>query len=94
MAEIDVSLLDQGDESYVFEVTVAERGSSTMHRVELTEGDYQNLTDGAISPALLVEKSFEFLLEREPKESILKEFNLMEIARYFPEYEEEIKERI
>lgn len=38
----------------------------------------------------LVEASFAFLLEREPKESILREFDLTVIGRYFPEYEQEI----
>jgi len=44
-----------------------------------------------VPPEELVKKSFEFLLAREPKESILREFNLREIAKYFPEYESEIK---
>jgi hypothetical protein len=41
-----------------------------------------------------VEESFRFLLEREPKESILRRFNLTVISRYFPEYEREIKTRL
>lgn len=39
----------------------------------------------------LVRRSFEFLLVREPKESILKKFNLRDIEKYFPEFPEEIK---
>ena len=34
----------------------------------------------------LIKKSFEFLLERESNESILREFNLETIETYFPEY--------
>jgi hypothetical protein len=45
---------------------------------------------GNMSPEDLVKKSFEFLLEREPKESILRSFNLKIISNYFPEYEKEI----
>ncbi len=45
---------------------------------------------GQLTPEELVRKSFEFLLEREPKESILREFNLNVISKYFPEYEKEI----
>jgi len=41
-----------------------------------------------------VRRSFEFLLEREPKESILTRFDLSLISRYFPEYEREIKRRL
>ena len=39
-------------------------------------------------------RSFEFLLEREPKESILARFDLSVIARYFPEYDREIARRL
>jgi hypothetical protein len=37
-----------------------------------------------------VADSFAFLLEREPKESILREFDLSVITRYYPEYERAI----
>ena len=39
-------------------------------------------------------RSFEFLLEREAKESILSRFDLPLIGRYFPEYEKEIRKRL
>jgi hypothetical protein len=32
---------------------------------------------------------FQFLLEREPKESILRRFDVTVISRYFPEFERE-----
>jgi hypothetical protein len=35
----------------------------------------------------LVRDSVGFLLEREPKESILREFDLSVIKRYFPDYD-------
>ncbi len=38
--------------------------------------------------------SFGFLLEREPKESILGTFDLRVIGRYFPDYEREIARRM
>jgi hypothetical protein len=37
----------------------------------------------------LVRRSFEFLLAREPSSSILREFDLSTIERYFPEYPRE-----
>jgi hypothetical protein len=42
----------------------------------------------------LIRRSFEFLLEREPKDAILRAFDLPVIARYFPEYEAEIGRRL
>lgn len=42
----------------------------------------------------MVEASFAFLLERESRELILREFDLPLINRYFPEYESEIRRRL
>ena len=42
----------------------------------------------------VVAASFAFLLEREPRESILLAFDLAVISRYFPEYEAEIRKRL
>jgi len=75
-----------------YKVTVEEKKSSSEHSVHLDDDYYQKLTEGKISKEELIKKSFEFLLEREPKESILSEFDLEIISHYFPEYEEEIKD--
>ncbi len=74
-----------------FMVTIEEEGSRSEHTVSLEDDYYKNLTDGKTSKEELIRKSFEFLLERESKESILSEFNLRIIKNYFPEYEEKIK---
>jgi hypothetical protein len=47
----------------------------------------ERLAPGAAAPENLVRGSFEFLLAREPRESILSAFDLPLIGRYFPEYE-------
>ena len=74
-----------------FQVTIDERGSQTKHTVILTEQYYQKLTEGKITKEDLIKKSFQFLLNRESKESILSKFNVNVIGNYFPEYEEKIK---
>ncbi len=74
-----------------FVVTVKERGARTEHVVTLGDEYYQYLTDGKMTREELIEMSFGFLLEREPKESILPRFNLRIINNYFPEFEKEIK---
>ena len=93
MAEIDVKSTDRGD-SYELQVTVREGNSQTQHRVSLKKSDYRQLVGEETSPEALVEESFRFLLEREPKESILRSFDLMVIGRYFPEYPREIARRV
>lgn len=89
MADISVTQLSHDGGKYVFEIGVREEGSKTTHEVSVSETYYDELTGGKIAPQKLVEKSFEFLLSRESKESILRQFDLMDISRYFPEYREE-----
>lgn len=77
----------------VYQVTVR-GGSTTEHTVTVTCEYWQRLTGGRISPETLIEKSFEFLLERESNSSILRSFDLPVIQRYFPEYESTIGEHL
>ncbi len=93
MADIEVQASDKGH-AYEVQVTVSERGNETRHRVNLSKADYERLAGDRASPEDLVRESFRFLLEREPKESILRSFDLTVIGRYFPEYEREIKKRL
>lgn len=61
--------------------------TTTTHRVTATPAYAAKLTGGKLTAADLVERSFEFLLEREPNTSILRRFDLPVIQSYFPEYE-------
>jgi hypothetical protein len=76
-----------------YQVTVTDR-TTTTHTVTVDPSYYQKLTGGRVSVEKLVEKSFEFLLERESNDSILRSFELPVISRYFPEYETTIKEML
>ena len=73
---------------------VIEGTTQSSHRVTLRLEDYDQLASGKVEPDELVKKSFEFLLEHEPKESILAQFDLRDIERYFPNFEREIKRRL
>lgn len=85
MAEVDVETVDQR----TYRVTVTEAGSSSTH--EVTVGPEELALPGEKTSAdELVEASFRFLLDREPKESILPKFDLSVISRYFPEYSDRI----
>ena len=90
-AKISVSAKEESPTGWVFEVDVSEPGSQTVHRVTLSKTDYERLAEGKAPPETLLERSFEFLLQREPKESILRRFDLTKIGFYFPEYEREIR---
>lgn len=67
-------------------------GNSTTVHIITTQSDYvKRLVADKTSIEKLLEKSFEFLLEREPNTSILRSFDLCDISKYFTEYEREIK---
>ena len=76
-----------------FEVTVG-ASNTTTHTVKLTPDYCQKLTGGRVPPETLIQKSFEFLLERESNTSILSRFDLPVIGKYFPEYEKTIVKRL
>lgn len=89
MTTIDVRTEPAAD-GWTCLVRVTDAGGSTEHRVSVTSADLARLAPEADDPGDLVRRSFAFLLEREPKESILGSFALPVIGRYFPEYEAEI----
>jgi hypothetical protein len=88
-------------------IIVTPTGSRRFH-VELRQGEHHprhyhvtvpvNLIDELQLPEndleRVVQESFVFLLEREPASSIMAEFSLDVISRYFPEYKETLRERL
>ena len=68
-----------------FSVTVT-GSSTTTHTVTISDHIHSKLTGDKISKETLLEKSFEFLLQREPNTSILAKFKLEVISQYFPDY--------
>ncbi len=77
-----------------FGVEVTDGQEITSHRVIVPPSllDDWGLED-ADSEAV-VRESFAFLMAREPASSILPEFSLAIIPRYFPEYRDELPERL
>lgn len=94
MTELEI-VCRRGDGSdWTCDVTIdVEGGPRTHHVVSVTADDLARLDPAARDPHVLVDTSFRFLLEREPPTSILRSFDLMEIGRYFPEYERTIGRR-
>ena len=76
-----------------FEVMV-ESATTTTHKVTVKASYYEKLTDRLVTPEVLLEKSFRFLLDRESNTSILRSFDLPIIGQYFPEYERVIRKML
>jgi hypothetical protein len=77
-----------------FDVHVDDGGMSTSHRVHVPARLLDELGLADADRELVVRESFAFLLEREPPSSILSEFSLDVIPRYFPEYYDELRRRL
>jgi len=86
-AEIRVKAKSEAE----YEVTVREGVGETRHVVTAEPAYIRQLAGENGNGEELLRRSFEFLLERESKESILRRFHLREIGRYFPEYEKTIR---
>ena len=68
-----------------FLVEVSDNVKSS-HNVVISDKVYQELTNSMISKYELLEKSFAFLLDREPNTSILTNFEIQIISHYFSDY--------
>jgi len=77
------------------EVAVEDQGRHTVHSVTVSDADLERWSRGLETEDVedLVVRSFEFLLEREPADSILRSFDLSVIPRYFPEYDRVFRQR-
>jgi hypothetical protein len=90
MTTIDVETAAQ-EPGWSCRVIVRDGSGTSEHRVRVRPEDLEQYGATGEDPASLVRRSFEFLLAREPKESILRSFDLSVIGRYFPAYREEIR---
>lgn len=87
MTNVTIEVLD----GRAYRVTVTDSRSSSTHEVTADPDDVARFAGGA-SVEDLIEASFRFLLDREPKESILSRFDLSIISKYFSEYEARISD--
>jgi hypothetical protein len=78
------------DDPLKFEVVVREGNSESRHQVTMARKTCERLTAGKHAPEHCLHAAFRFLLDREPKESILGRFDVNVISRYFPEFEQEL----
>jgi hypothetical protein len=86
---IEVTRTAEAD-GFEFEVVVRDDKSESRHAVKMSTESYLRLAGEAQTPEQCIEAAFRFLLDREPKESILDRFDVEVISRYFPEFEQEL----
>ncbi len=66
------------------------KNTTSEHKVFFSNDFHSKFPDNKTKETI-IKSSFEFLLDRESNESILKSFYLEEINNYFPEYFEKYK---
>jgi len=76
-------------ELWICAVIVLTEGRESRYEVSVRPSDLERWSSGHDATAVedLVSRSFDFLLEREPPDSILRSFDLSVIQRYYPEYD-------
>ncbi|HEX2192832.1 MAG TPA: hypothetical protein VHH09_06520 [Acidimicrobiales bacterium] len=90
MSEIS---LNRRDET-TYEVELRDGETATSHQVTVPPEMVEELGLGDVDRDTLVRESMEFLLERESPSSVLPEFALTDIQRYFSEYYDEMRTRL
>ncbi len=74
-------------------VVLGDDAGATRHEVLVDRATLDDLAPAA-TPEMLVSESFSFLLERESRDSIMREFELPIIGRFFADYPDEIRRRL
>ena len=89
--EIQITEQGQSDNGWTFIVEIGHGDGLVEYMVDVDKEYWTRLTGRRVEPAALVRLTMQFLLSKEPKELILKRFNLSDVAGHFPMYEMEIK---
>jgi hypothetical protein len=88
----DITVTPLGEDRYG--VAIREGDVTTNHEVRVPADLVEDLGLGHVDPERLVRESIEYLLEREPPTSIMSEFALTDIRRFFDDYDDEITARV
>ncbi len=90
MSEISVTAM----EPLHFGVQVTEGDLTTSHRVRVPSSMLDDLGLTEDDAPVVVRETIGFLLEREPATSIMREFSLEDVSRFFPDYLDELTARL
>jgi hypothetical protein len=95
MTEVEATCTP-ADDGWRCRVRVRDERGTSEHLVSVGQADAGDLAAAieATHVERLVEETFDYLLEREPKESILASFELPVVERYFPGYRDEMRRRL
>lgn len=85
---------DHRGDAYRCEVRVGDDSGATRHMVAFEQAELDRLAPDGTTPVALVRAAFSYLLEQEPREQILRQFELDVIGRYYPGWQEAVRQRL
>jgi hypothetical protein len=88
MSDSAITVFADPVRTLTFEVVVRDARGESRHRVTISADDAARFAALGAEPERWVEAAMRFLLDREPKESIIAAFDMDVIRRYFPEFDD------
>jgi hypothetical protein len=88
MSEPSVTVTPCPGSGFTFDVIVRDLRGESRHRVAIGANEAGRWTKLGAEPSRCAEAVMRFLLDREPKESILSAFDMGVVRRYFPEFDD------
>jgi len=88
MSNAAISVTPDPARALTFDVVVRDGRGESRHRVTIEADEAHRWAELGAEPSRCVEAAMRFLLDREPKESILSAFDTRVIRRYFPEFDD------
>jgi len=88
MSQPSISVTPPSGGGFTFDVVIRDARGESRHRVTIEAGEAQRWAKLGAEPSRCVEAVMRFLIDREPKESILSTFDTNVVRRYFPEFDD------
>ena len=88
MNDIAISVTPAAAETLTFDVVVRDARGESRHRVTIEADEAERWAKLGAEPSDCVKAAMRFLVDREPRESILSAFDMRVIRRYFPEFDD------
>jgi hypothetical protein len=88
MSDVAISVTPDTAHQLSFDVAIRDTRGESRHRVTIQADEAERWAKLGAEPSHCVEAAIRFLIDREPKESILSAFDMSVIQRYFPEFDD------
>lgn len=88
MSDPSISVIPYSSGELIFDVIIRDARGQSRHRVTILADQAKRWAELGAEPAQCVEAVMRFLIDREPKESILSAFDTNVVRRYFPGFDD------